>query len=446
MNTATTTALQDAISGEVVLPEHQTYEEVRRTFVHAGTPAIVVRCHNAEDVQRAIRHARADGLSLSIRSGGHSGAGFGTNEGGMVIDMSLVRGIEVVDPRKHIVRIGTGAEWIDVATTLDAHGLAISSGDTTSVGVGGLMLGGGIGWMVRRYGLALDSLVAVEVVTADGRVLRASAHEHADLYWAIRGGGGNFGVVTTFEVAAHPVERVLFGTITYPAAEAATVLQGWRDHMRTASDDITTTARMFPAFGGPPAPLVIAVCSAGDDADTARKEIEPLLNLGRVVDHDIRQMRYADVLDEPGELPPSWQPWVRNRFARDLTNDLIDVITANAGGLGAMFVEIRSLGGAFGRVAHDATAFAHRDSEVMITTALLGSPEDHVGVATDFEAFWQALAPFTAGAYANFLTTAHREDVAAIYPPDTYARLAAVKRTYDPENLFRHNHNIDPRI
>ena len=313
MNTATMTALQDAISGEVILPEDQAYEEARKTFVHAGTPAIVIRCHTTEDVQRAIRSARATGLPLSIRGGGHSGAGFGTNDGGMVIDMSLVNEIRVIDPPRHIVRIGTGAEWIDVATTLEAHRLAISSGDTTSVGVGGLMLGGGIGWMVRKYGLALDSLVAVEVVTADGRVLRASAHEHADLYWAIRGGGGNFGVVTRFEVAAHPVERVLFGTITYPATEAATVLRGWRDYMRTASDDITTTARLFPAFGGPPAPLVIAVCSAGDDADTARREITPLLHLGRVVDQDIRQMPYADVLDEPGELPPSWQPLVRNR-------------------------------------------------------------------------------------------------------------------------------------
>jgi FAD/FMN-containing dehydrogenase len=239
--------------------------------VHTGTPAVVVRCHGSADVREAIRFARSRNLPVAVRSGGHSGAGSSTNDGGVVIDLSPIAGIEILDRRERVVRIGSGATWIDVATTLGAHDLAISSGDTTSVGAGGLMLGGGIGWMVRRHGLAFDSLVAAEVVTADGRVVRASAGEHADLFWALRGGGGNFGVVTTFEVVAQPVDRVLFGTISYPAETAAAVLTRWRDVMRTASDDLTTTARIFPSFGGPAAPLTIAVCYAGDDLDSGRE-------------------------------------------------------------------------------------------------------------------------------------------------------------------------------
>jgi FAD/FMN-containing dehydrogenase len=444
MNTATMTALRVSMTGQIVLPEDEAYERLRNTFVHTGTPAIVVRCHDIEDVQCAVRHARDNALVLSIRSGGHSGVGFGTNDGGMVIDLSPIDDVEVVDAQQHIVRIGTGAQWIDVATTLGTHGVAISSGDTTTVGVGGLLLGGGIGWMVRRYGLALDTLLAAEVVTADGQALRASRDEHADLFWGLRGGGGNFGVVTTFEVAAQPVGQVLFGTVTYPAHETAAVLRRWRDHMRTAPDDITTTARMFPTFGGPPAPLIIAVGYAGDDVEAGTQAIAPLLDLGDMVEQDIRRMPYADVLDAPGELPPAWRPWVRNRFARDLSDALIDTITTGAGTIGSMFVEIRGLGGHFGRVPRDATAFVHRDSEVMITTALLGSPDDHQRVASEFEAFWRALSPWTAGAYGNFLSTADEEDIASVYPPDTYRRLAAVKRTYDPDNLFNQNHNIRP--
>ena len=444
MTTATLTALRDSVTGDVVGPDDDAYEDLRNTFVHTGTPALVVQCHQGADVREAIRFARARDLAVAVRSGGHSGAGFSTNDGGLVIDLSPIAGIEIVDRRERIVRIGSGARWIDVATTLGAHDLAISSGDTTSVGVGGLMLGGGMGWMVRRHGLAIDSLVAAEVVTADGRVVRASAEEHADLFWALRGGGGNFGVVTTFEVVAQPVDRVLFGTISYPADAAGAVLRGWRDVMRTASDDLTTTARIYPSFGGPTAPLEIAVCYAGDDPDAGGEAIAPLLRLGAVTDPDIRAMPYADVLDAPGELPPTWRPWVRNRFANACSDDLIAAVTANAGTLGAMFVEIRSLGGAFGRVAPDATAFAHRGAEVMVMTALLGSPDDHRGVTADFEAFWQLLRPLTAGAYGNFLTTADEEDVAAMYPPQTHARLAQVKRTYDPDNLFDRNHNIAP--
>ena len=237
---------------------------------------------------------------------------------------------------------------------------------------------------------------------------------------------------------------MLFGTVMYPRVDAGAVLRGWRDYTRTASDDVTTTARLFPAFGGPQPHLSIALCHAGSDAAIARTEIEPLLRLGTVIEQDITRMPYADVLDDASDLPVSWQPRVKNRFARDCSDDLIDTVTATAGNLDAMYVELRNLGGAFGRVPSDATAFAYRDSEVMLTTALLGSPEDNLKVAAEFDKFWRALTPFIAGAYGNFLSTTGTDDVASIYPPDTYARLAAVKRTYDPKNVFDQNHNIAP--
>ncbi|MEK7153112.1 MAG: FAD-binding oxidoreductase, partial [Patescibacteria group bacterium] len=289
------TALKKSIVGTVVLPGDSAYKKLRNAFANAGKPAVIVQCLNNADVQKAIQFARDNALLLSVRGGGHNGAGFGTNIDGLVIDLSPMNSITVIDEQKNIVRIEGGTKWVSVADTLAAHGLAISSGDTKSVGVGGLMLMGGMGWMVRKYGLALDNLVAAEVVVANGEVLRASAEEHTDLFWAIRGGGGNFGVVTVFEVTAHPIRNVFFGIITYPATETAAVLKGWADYMRTATDDITTIANIAPAMGGTPPPLGITVCYAGDDADAAKRAIEPLLHIGTVLNQTIKKMPYEDV-------------------------------------------------------------------------------------------------------------------------------------------------------
>ncbi|GAA4700865.1 FAD-binding oxidoreductase [Phytohabitans rumicis] len=420
---------------DVVRPGDEAYDALRRTFVHEGEPALIVRCHSSDDVRHAIGYARDNGLVLSVRSGGHSGAGFGTNIGGVVIDLSPLDTVEVVDVHRRLVRLGTGARWKDVAEALAEHGLAISSGDTASVGVGGLMLGGGIGWLVRKYGLALDSLVAAEVVTADGRVVRASADEHADLFWAIRGGGGNFGVVTAFEVIAQPLRNVLYGTVTYPVEETAAVLRRWRDFLRTAGDDVTTTARVFPGQ-----PVMVAVCCPADAEPAARAAIGPLLRLGTVLGQDIAVRRYPEVLESVGELPPGFRPVVRNGLVPDCTDELIDAALAGGAALG-VYVELRGLGGAFGRVASDATAFAHRDSEAMLLTVQF---DTSAAAVERFGELWRTLGSLTRGAYGNFLTTATDQDVATVYPPATYRRLAAIKGAYDPANLFSQNHNVRP--
>ncbi|MEU7899819.1 FAD-binding oxidoreductase [Nonomuraea sp. NPDC049152] len=430
------------IDDELVLiePGDPDYDTLRRGFVYTGTPAGIIRCRNAADVAEAVAYAQRRGLPLAVRSGGHSGAALSTVGGGLVIDLSPINHVEVLGGPDNLVRLGTGATWGKVAEVLAGHGLAISSGDTTSVGVGGLMLGGGIGWMVRKYGLALDSLVAAEVVTADSRILRVSADDHPDLFWAVRGGAGNAAAVITFEVAAKRESQVTFARIVYPADNLAALLTGWRDALRAAPDELTTFLQIMPAFGEetPPSVVVLA-CYSGDDPAA----ITPLSRLGTPVSVDVDAVPYPKVLED-AFLPDGWQPMVRNRFIRALDDDLIGELAARATSIPMMVIELRGLGGAMNRVRAEATAFAHRDTEAMLQIVALGTPQDHQPIMKDYEAFWEALTPYTSGAYANFLTAITEDDVAAVYPEATRTRLAAVNRAYDPHNVFHRNINVNP--
>ncbi|MFI6504911.1 FAD-binding oxidoreductase [Nonomuraea typhae] len=415
---------------EVIRPGDAAYAQISGSFAHTGAPAYVFRPRSAEEVAEAVRFAAREGLELSVRSGGHHGAGYGTNDGGVVADLSQLDAIEIDGQR---VRLGAGATWGQVAETLAPHGLAISSGDTRSVGVGGLLTGGGIGWMVRKYGPAVDRLVAAEVVTASGEIVRASEQENADLFWAIRGGGGHAGVVTVFEMTAERESAVTFARFTYPAGQAAAVLKNWRDALRTADEGLTSTAQLFPAFGeqAPPS-VVILAAYAGDDPAA----VKPLAALGDLVAEDVKVVPYAEVLED-AFLPPGFQPIVRNRFASDLTDELIDVFAGAE--IPLMYREIRAIGGALNRVPAHATAFAHRDAVAMVQTVLLGTPEQHGPRLPAFEALWAALKPHVSGAYGNFLTHPTDEDAAEVYPGATGERLAAIKKDRDPANLFGRN-------
>ncbi|MFI6291797.1 FAD-binding oxidoreductase [Nonomuraea sp. NPDC050790] len=419
----------DTLATEIVRPGDEGYERLSRTFAKEGAPARIVRPRSAAGVAEAVGHAAREGLVLSVRSGGHSAPGYGTNDGGVVIDLAHLDGVEVLGG--DLVRIGAGARWGEVAKALAPHGLAISSGDTDSVGVGGLMVGGGIGWLVRKYGLALDHLVEAEVVTAAGEVLRASAEENADLFWAIRGGGGEFGVVTSFLVRARRETTVTFARVGYPADDAATLIKAWRDVVRAAGEELTSSAHMYPAFGedAPPAIMILAVY-AGDDPSV----IEPLTRLGESTFQDISTVPYAEVL-ESAELPPGWRPMVRNRFVPVLTDELIDAWVSPE--VPMMFREIRAIGGAMGR--GEDTAFAHRDSEAMLLGVLLGAPDDHPARLPAYDALWEAVEPYVSGAYANFFSDPRPTDVAAVYPPVTRTRLESIKRAYDPTGVFSQN-------
>jgi FAD/FMN-containing dehydrogenase len=383
---------------------------------------------------------------LSVRGGGHGFPGFGTNDGGVVIDLSRLANVEIIDKERHLVRIGGGATWGQVAAVLAPHGLAISSGDTKSVGVGGLTLTGGIGWKVRKYGLALDNVAAAEVVTANGQIVPASAQQNPELFWAIRGGGGNFGIVTAFEFVAHPTTDVFYGKIDFPASEAGTVLRGWADYLRTAPEELTSVVDFANPFaGGPDAPVGVYVAFDGDDPKLAAQAIDPIRRLGTVTDDDVALEPYPDTLAEGTAPPPGLQFLIRSAFVdRESVPEVLQILAEVRASEQSPFITVRSVGGAVSRVPDDATAYAHRQAELMFVTTSAG-PQPVVEAARPaLETIWDRLAPHVSGAYANFLASATEEDVAAIYPAETYKRLAAVKRQYDPGNLFARNHNVRP--
>ncbi|MFC6160869.1 FAD-binding oxidoreductase [Kribbella jiaozuonensis] len=439
-------AVIEGFGGEIVGPDNAGYDAASRTVLVGGSPAYVLRPASVEDVRKAVAYAAASGLPLAVRGGGHAFAGFGTNAGGVVIDLSQMAGIEVIDKEKNVVRIGGGATWGQVAAALAPHGLAISSGDTKSVGVGGLTLTGGIGWKVRKYGLALDQLVAVQVVTAAGDVVRAAEDENAELFWAIRGGGGNFGVVTAFEFAAHPTTDIYFGKVVFPANEIAEVLQGWAEYQRTAPAELTSIAAFAnPFLGGPEAPLEIEVAFDGDDAELAAQAIDPIRKLGTVLADDVALRPYAEVLVDGVTPPPGIQLITRSAFVdKDSVPEVLRILAETGATQGSPIMSVRTVGGAVSEVAADATAYAHREAELMFATTTIGPPPVVEATGPARQALWDKLAPQVRGAYANFLSAAEDADVDAVYPTATYERLAAVKREYDPANLFAGNHNVRP--
>jgi hypothetical protein len=449
--TSATETLRREFGGDIIEPGAAEYEAASRSKLVAGSPALVLRPKTVADVQAAVRFAAGSGLALSVRGGGHSFPGFGTNDGGVVIDLGALADVEVIDGEladgeRRLVRVGGGATWGQVADALAPHALAISSGDTKSVGVGGLTLSGGIGWKVRKHGLTLDHLVAAELVTADGTVVPASAEVNPELFWAIRGGGGNLGIVTSFEFVAHPTTEVFFGRVTFPVAETAVVLQGWADYLRTAPEELTSIVNLANPFaGGPEAPVEVHVAFDGNDPELAARALDPIRRLGTVLDDDVAPHAYADILVDGAELPPGLELLGHSGFVhRESVPEALRILAEAATAPGSPSIAIRSLGGAVSRVPDDATAYAHRRAELLVAT-VTGGPKPAIEAARPgLAAMWASLAPHVDGAYSNFLTSTSAEDVAAVYPAPVHERLAAVKRQYDPSNLFARNHNVSP--
>jgi FAD/FMN-containing dehydrogenase len=442
------------LRGELILPGDPDYEAARRVWNAAYDlhPALIVRCAEVEDVREAVTFAREQDMALSVRSGGHSMVGYGTNEGGMVIDLSGMKAI-AVDPQRRTARLEPGLTWGEVAYALQPYGQALTAGDTATVGVGGLILGGGLGWMVRKYGLTIDHLRAVEMVTADGELLRASADENSELFWGLRGGGGNFGAATSFEVDLHPGGTVLAGAVFYEVTEAERILHDYARLATTAPDELSTQALLMlapPALFIPPdkqgMPVVaILVCYTGELAEGGRV-VAPLRQLATPISDVIAPMPYPAIfaLTEHGVIR-GLQHHVRSLFLQTLSDEVLHALSEAFLASPETVIQLRVLGGAMSRVAADATAFAHRDKQAMVGVTNSGpASADPAGLRARTQQVWQALSPYAGGVYVNFLADEGVERVHEAYPPATYARLAALKRRYDPTNLFHLNQNIIP--
>ena len=448
-------ALRARLAGQVIGANSAEYDEARRTLYITvdRRPLAIVRAANARDVAETVSYARDRGLPLAVRSGGHSLAHYSVVDAAVVVDLSSLNAVDI-DPVARIARVQPGATSGDLAGPANAHGLALTTGDTHSVGMGGLVTGGGIGFMVRKYGLAIDNLVAAQVVTAAGEIVTASADEHPDLFWAIRGGGGNVGIVTEFTFRLAPVGQILGGELILPASRE--VLRGYLDYAASAPEDLTTIANLMHAPPFPHVPpervgepvLSILVSWTGSVADGERA-LAPLRALATPVADAVRPIPYPEIYRFTAHQAAPHAASIRMMFADELSDAALDAALAANERATSPFslIQFRGLGGAMARVGSDATAFAHRQRRyfVAIIGIWLDAAEDAAVHQAWTAALWQTIRPEGSGVYVNFLEEEGEARIRDAYPPATFARLAEVKRRYDPGNLFRFNQNVPPR-
>jgi FAD/FMN-containing dehydrogenase len=446
------------LRGAFCLPGDSGYDEARTLWnaMIDRHPAAIVRAASAADVMRTVRLASEHGLLLAVRGGGHNIAGNAVCEGGLMLDLSLMKSIRV-DPGARTARVEPGARLADLDRETQAFGLAVPTGINSTTGVAGLTLGGGFGWLSRSLGLTIDNLIGADVVTAKGELLHASASANSDLFWAVRGGGGNFGVVTSFEYKLHPVgPQVIAGLIVHPFAQAKEVLDGYRKAVAAAPDDLCCWVVMRKA---PPLPflapevhgkevVVLALCYSGDPA-SADKALAPFKAIGQPIAVAIGEQPFAawqtafDPLLTPGER----NYWKSHDFV-ELSDGLLDVLLDAVRTLPSPACEIfiANLGGAINRVPSDATAYPHRNVEFVMNVHVRWSdkPEDARCIGWGRKVY-DAAAPFaTGGVYVNFMPEEEKERVAPGAYGKNFARLAQLKSKYDPSNLFRLNQNVAP--
>ncbi|GAA1800653.1 FAD-binding oxidoreductase [Agromyces neolithicus] len=433
------TELRESVPSRAYGPGDTEYDAGRTVFAGVGQPDAVVRPHTAEEVAEAVAKAAAAGQAIAVRSGGH---GLVPVEDGLVVDLAEFTSIDVGDDGR--VAVGGGVRWGDIATALAPHGLGISSGDTREVGVGGLTLGGGIGWLVRAHGLAVDALREVELVTAAGEVLTVNAESHPDLFWAVRGGGGNFGVVTRFVFQAAPVDGLAGGHVAFDTTDVAGVIRTWRDVMRAGPDELNSTLMLMPPFAPEvPSGPQLAVALRGTE-DELRRLLAPLLSLPSVSSVSLSGVTYGDLLEDAPPGKPPFQFVGGNGFVPELTDEAIDVVAAQFAREVPTMVLLRALGGAFSRVAPEATAIAYREAEALLLVNAIVAPDADPEQVAVLKAGSDAALAFTRGAYGGFSPERSDDVTRSMYPPATFERLRRVKAQVDPGNAFRQNHNIPP--
>ncbi len=418
------------------------YAEATGRFEPPVSPDVLVRPATTDEVAAALGWAAAEGVDVAVRSGGHGA--WSALPGGLLLDMGAFAGVEVGDDRA--VRVGPGALWGDVADALGPHGLALSSGDTRSVGVGGNALGAGVGWLSRSVGLLVDQLVGVQLVTADGRVVRAAADENPELFFALRGGGGNFGVATRFDFRADALANVVFGVAPIAPDRVAEAVCGVRDAMRDAPRQLGVTLLRPPPFGPVPPPAVLELLWAGDDPEAARAAVAPLLAVDGVGHADLRVVPYEATLAAGPPLPPGPPPRMTssNGLFRTLPDATAERATAALAAHPASMLEVRFLGGAVADVPPDATALAWRDAEALVHWIALLPPGSSDAALRDAGRVWAPVGRDADGLCGTFTDERDPSLVERMYPSATLERLRAVKGKWDPGNLFRRNHNVTP--
>jgi FAD/FMN-containing dehydrogenase len=439
-------ALKSMVRGTVHLPDGDGYHEARQVWnaMIDRRPEAIVCAAGVADVMAAVRFAGERGLPVAIRCGGHNVAGTSVGDGSIVIDLARFKSVRV-DPVQRRTRAGGGVLWGEYDHETQAFGLASPGGAISTTGIAGLTLGGGYGYLSRRYGMACDNLVSADVVTASGELLTASADSHPDLYWALRGGGGNFGVVTSLEFQLHPVRQPLGGLIAFPFNMAKTVLQRFRDLSLEASDNLTTMAAIIPSPDGGKvvAVLVSDIGKEGEGEGAARA----LRELGSVLMDTVAPMEYCAMQRQVDvSYPKGQRHYWKSTFVKTLSDEVLDLVVESANTspspLNVIMVEV--YGGAVARVASDATAFGHRDalfnlSHLAISNDAAMDGQQRVWAREN----WQKALPYsTGGAYVNYMSEG--EDVHSAYSDARFQRLAAIKAQYDPANLFRFNQNIPP--
>lgn len=449
--------LKSEVKGQLVLPEARNYDEVRAIWngMIDRRPAVIVQCADADDVIQTISFARENGLEISIRGAGHNIAGNAVCDNGVTIDLSTMNNVRL-DAEKRRAYVEPGATLGDFDKVVQELGLAMPVGVNSTTGISGLTLGGGFGWLTRKYGMTIDNLVSAQVVTADGNKLRASANENPDLFWAIRGGGGNFGVVTEFEFQLHPVgSEVLAGLIVFPFAQAKQVLREYRQFVASIPEELNVWALLRQA---PPLPflpesvhgkkvVVLPVFYVGDMAE-GEKLIQPLRSFGDAYGEHIGVQPYVEWQQafDPLLTRGARNYWKTHNFT-ELSEGALDTVIEFADQLPTYQCEIfiALIAGAANRIAPDAMAYFHRDAKFVLNVhARWDEPEQDERCITWAREFFQASAPYaSAGAYVNFMTEEEGGRIAAVYG-DNYSRLVAIKRHYDPENIFHLNQNIKP--
>ena len=441
--------IRSRLGGRAILPGDDHYDEFRRVWngMHDRWPALIARCIDAAEVGSVLKFGTAAGLPVTVRGGGHNVAGMAVTDGGLMIDLAPMKGIRI-DPARRTIWAQGGATWKELNRAAAGHGLATTGGVVSSTGIAGLTLGGGEGWLMGKYGLTVDNLLAVEVVTADGQVIMASAEHHPDLFWALRGGGGNFGVATCFEYWAHPVSTIYGGMVAHPVSRAREAFGFYRDLTREAPDELTVYMSLFANPGAPGETMVAMVACHCGDAASAEADLKPLRQFGPPATDLIQPMPYPviNTLSDGGYPAGAFNYW-KSAFLSDLSDAAMEIMVdamrrcpSPMSGLGIVPYQ-----GAVARVEVAATAFAHRAPgySLLIVSQWTDQRETERNIAWAKQTF-DALRPcMTDRSYVNNLIAEDGRKVHEVWGAN-YQRLVTVKRRYDPGNAFRLNHNIEP--